>query len=154
MSRLRVAAALLSSFLVLVGVAAAAVAPSGPPTSTATGGAAASVETLATQAAIDALKRGGNAVDAAVTAAGVLGVAEPFSCGIGGGGFMVIRKPGGGVTTIDSREKAPAAMRPESFFEDGKALVMNDARFSGLSGGVPGTVAGWSKALRLTERGR
>src|SRR5436189_5013878 len=87
MSRLRVAAALLSSFLVLIGVAAAAVAPSGPPTSTGTGGAAASVETLATQAAIDALKGGGNAVDAAVTAAGVLGVAEPFSCGIGGGGF-------------------------------------------------------------------
>src|SRR4051812_39899909 len=88
MRKLRVAAALVSLFLVLVGVAAAAVAPSGPATSTGTGGAAASVETLATQAAIDALKRGGNAVDAAVTAAGVLGVAQPFSCGIGGGGFL------------------------------------------------------------------
>ena len=49
--------------------AAAAVAPSGPPTSIGTGGAAASVETLATQAAIDTLKAGGNAVDAAVAAA-------------------------------------------------------------------------------------
>ena len=104
MSRLRVAAALVYSFLTLTGVAAGAVAPSGPATSTGTGGAAASVETLATQAAIDALKRGGNAVDAAVTAAGVLGVAEPFSCGLGGGGFMVIyRASDGKVTTIDGR---------------------------------------------------
>src|SRR5437763_1374919 len=63
MGRLRVAAALVSSFLVLIGVAAAAVAPSGPPTSTGTGGAAASVETLATQAAIDALTRNGFVVD-------------------------------------------------------------------------------------------
>ena len=119
MRKLRVAAALVSSFLVLIGVAAAAVAPSGPATSTGTGGAAASVETLATQAAIDALKRGGNAVDAAVTAAGVLGVAEPFSCGIGGGGFMVIHRASDGkVTTIDGRETAPAAMTPTSFMWD------------------------------------
>src|SRR3954447_23606405 len=131
MSRLRVAAALLSSFLVLVGVAAAAVAPSGPPTSTGTGGAAASVETLATQAAIDALRRGGNAVDAAVTAAAVLGVTEPFSCGIGGGGFMVIRTPDGQTTTIDSREVAPAAMQPDSFWEKGAPLPFNEARWSG-----------------------
>src|SRR5258707_15712345 len=70
MGRLRVAAALVVSFLTLIGVAAAAVSPSGPATSTGTGGAAASVETLATQAAIDALKRGGNAVDAAGPAPG------------------------------------------------------------------------------------
>src|SRR3954463_7248826 len=144
MGRLRVAAALLSSFLVLVGVAAAAVAPSGPPTSTGTGGAAASVETLATQAAIDALKRGGNAVDAAVTAAGVLGVAEPFSCGVGGGGFMVIRTASGKVTTIDGRETAPEAMTPTSFWENGAPLPFNDARWSGMSVGVPGTPATWA----------
>ena len=81
--------------------AAAAVAPSGPPTSIGKDGAAASVETLATQAAIDTLKAGGNAVDAAVAAAAVLGVTEPFSCGLGGGGFMVIRPAHGKVTTID-----------------------------------------------------
>ena len=87
-----------------------------PPQKTATavgtGGAAASVDVLATDAAIDTLRKGGNAVDAAVAAAGVLGVVEPFSCGIGGGGFMVIRTAGGDVTTIDGRETAPAAMHP------------------------------------------
>jgi gamma-glutamyltranspeptidase / glutathione hydrolase len=121
---------------------------SGPPTSIGHGGAAASVERLATQAAIDTLKRGGNAVDAAVAAAGVLGVTEPFSCGIGGGGFMVIRTADGRVTTIDGRETAPAAMTPTSFWENGAALPFNAARFSGLSVGVPGTVATWAEALQ------
>jgi gamma-glutamyltranspeptidase / glutathione hydrolase len=128
--------------------------PSGPfrhvPNATATGsgGAAASVDSVATGAAIDALRKGGNAVDAAVAAAGVLGVTEPFSCGIGGGGFMVIRTPNGRVTTIDGRETAPAMMKPDSFFEGDKALSMADARWSGLSVGVPGTVATWETALR------
>src|SRR5215213_8614139 len=80
-----------------------------------TGGAAASADSVATDAAIAALRRGGNAVDATVAAAAVLGVTEPFSSGIGGGGFMLIRQPNGTVTTIDSREKAPAAMTSESF---------------------------------------
>jgi gamma-glutamyltranspeptidase/glutathione hydrolase len=111
------------------------------------GGAAASVDSVATNAAIEALDHGGNAVDAAVAAAAVLGVVEPFSCGIGGGGFMLIRTPDGQVTTIDSREKSPATMTQTSFWENGKALPFTDARYSGLSGGVPGTVAGWSKAL-------
>jgi gamma-glutamyltranspeptidase / glutathione hydrolase len=127
---------------------ATAVAQDKEPTATGTGGAAATVDLLATEAAIDTLREGGNAVDAAVAAAGVLGVTEPFSCGIGGGGFMVIRTRDGKVTTIDSREEAPAAMRPDSFFENGAPLPFNDARFSGLSAGVPGTVDGWQQALR------
>jgi gamma-glutamyltranspeptidase / glutathione hydrolase len=118
------------------------------PTAIGSGGAAATVDPLASAAAIDALRDGGNAVDAAVAAAGVLGVTEPFSCGIGGGGFMVIRTPDGGITTIDSREEAPAGMNPESFLVGGVALPFNDARFSGLSAGVPGTVDGWQRALR------
>jgi gamma-glutamyltranspeptidase / glutathione hydrolase len=118
------------------------------PTAIGSGGAAATVDPLASAAAIDALRDGGNAVDAAVAAAGVLGVTEPFSCGIGGGGFMVIRTPDGGITTIDSREEAPAGMKPRSFFEKGKVLPFSDARFSGLSAGVPGTVDGWQRALR------
>ncbi len=131
------------------GIAAAADvgSGSGPPTSIGSGGAAASVERIATQAAIDTLKKGGNAVDAAVAAAGVLGVTEPFSCGVGGGGFVVIRTADGKVTTIDGRETAPAAMTPTSFWENGAPLRFNDARFSGMSVGVPGTVATWVAAL-------
>jgi gamma-glutamyltranspeptidase / glutathione hydrolase len=119
---------------------------SGPPTSIGTGGAAASVERLATQAGVDILRRGGNAVDAAVGAAAVLGVTEPFSCGIGGGGFMVLRTADGAVTTIDGRETAPVAMHPTSFWENGP-LPFTAARFSGLSVGVPGTVETWVDAL-------
>jgi gamma-glutamyltranspeptidase/glutathione hydrolase len=118
------------------------------PTATGRGGAAATVDVLATRAAVEALRDGGNAIDAAVVAAAVLGVTEPFSCGIGGGGFMVIRTSDGKVTTIDHRERAPAAMRPDSFLEAGQPLAFNDARYSGLSAGVPGTVRGWEEALR------
>jgi len=122
--------------------------PHGPATATGTGGAVATVDTLATQAAVDTLRGGGNAVDAAVTAAAVLGVTEPFSSGIGGGGFMVVyRASDAKVTTIDGRERAPAAMRPDSFWENDRALPFNDARFSGLSVGVPGTVETWDEAL-------
>jgi gamma-glutamyltranspeptidase / glutathione hydrolase len=118
------------------------------PTATGRGGAAATVDLLGTRAAIETLEEGGNAVDAVVAAAAVLGVTEPYSCGIGGGGFMTIRTPEGEVTTIDSREESPAAMVPDSFFETGAALTFEAARWSGLSAGVPGTVAGWERALR------
>ena len=140
----------IAAALLLVASASADVGSgSGPPTSIGTGGAAASVEEIATQAAIDTLKEGGNAVDAAVAAAGVLGVTEPFSCGVGGGGFMVVRTAGGLVTTIDGRETAPRAMTPTSFWAGSPLapLPFNDARFSGLSVGVPGTVATWAEAL-------
>ena len=117
------------------------------PTAIGSGGAAGTVDALATKAAIDTLKRGGNAVDATVAAAGVLGVTEPFSAGIGGGGFMVIRTPKGQITTIDGREKAPDAMTPTSFVENDAPLPFNDARYSGLSAGVPGTLAQFDAAL-------
>jgi gamma-glutamyltranspeptidase / glutathione hydrolase len=122
-------------------------APAKQPTATGKDGGAATVDALGTQAAIDTLRKGGNAVDAAVAAAGVLGVVEPFSCGIGGGGFMVIRTRHGKVTTIDSRELSPETMEPDSFMDGAAVLPFNVARYSGLSAGVPGTVAGWDRAL-------
>jgi gamma-glutamyltranspeptidase/glutathione hydrolase len=142
--------ALLVASLTLLVVPAGAVdgALTGPPTATGHGGAVATVDRLATEEATAILRRGGNAVDAAVAAAAVLGVTEPFSCGVGGGGFMTIfRASDGRVTTIDHRETAPVSMRPDSFFEGGQPLAFNDARYSGLSVGVPGTVAGWAHAL-------
>jgi gamma-glutamyltranspeptidase / glutathione hydrolase len=136
----------------LVATASSAATSTATPTASGRGGAAATVEKLATEAAIDVLRDGGNAVDAAVAAAAVLGVTEPFSAGVGGGGFMVVYRAkghrSGRVTTIDHRETAPAAMRPDSFMEAGRPLPFNEARYSGLSIGVPGTVRGWSDALR------
>jgi len=117
-------------------------------TAVGSGGAAATVDIDGTNAAIQALKDGGNAVDAAVAAAGVLGVTEPYSCGIGGGGFMVIRTASGKVTAIDGREESPGTMTPSSFWENGAPLPFNEARFSGMSAGIPGTVATWRAALQ------
>jgi gamma-glutamyltranspeptidase / glutathione hydrolase len=117
-------------------------------TAVGSGGAAGTVDLDGTRAAIQALRDGGNAVDAAVAAAAVLGVTEPFSCGIGGGGFMVVRTASGKVTAIDGREESPGRMTPKSFWENDAPLAFNDARFSGMSAGIPGTVATWQHALR------
>ncbi len=144
----RLTAALAAAALAAPAAAGAQATHRPQPSATGTGGAAATVDSVATSAAIEALRDGGNAVDGAVAAAGVLGVTEPFSAGIGGGGFMVIRTADGRTTTIDHRETAPAAMRPDAFIEGGQALAFDPARYSGLSAGVPGTVRGWQEALR------
>src|SRR4051794_14776041 len=121
-------------------------APAKRPTAVGTGGAAATVDPLATRAAIDVLRRGGNAIDAAVAAAAVLGVVEPYSCGVGGGGFMLVYSAKDRVVhTIDSRETAPAAMTPTSFTG---LRDFEHQRVSGMSVGVPGTVRAWESALR------
>src|SRR3954469_6328512 len=137
---------------IAVAVAAPAHGQEKGPTAIGKGGAAASVDPLATQAAIDVMRAGGNAFDAAVAAASGLGVVEPYSCGIGGGGFMVLRDGDSGrITTIDSREKAPAAMKPDSFFINGRPPTdaqFNLNRYSGMSAGVPGTPAAWEYLLK------
>src|SRR3954471_2633982 len=82
-------------------------APTKQPTAVGVGGGAASVDPQGTQAAIDVLRRGGHAGDATAPSS-VLGVVEPYSCGIGGGGFMsVYTARDGQVHTIDARETAP-----------------------------------------------
>jgi gamma-glutamyltranspeptidase/glutathione hydrolase len=118
------------------------------PVATGTGGAIATISEQASQSAIAILNRGGNAVDAAVAAAATLGVTHPFSCGIGGGGFMVIylaREKR--VVTIDHRETAPASFTPSVFQENGKEIDYEQAIASGAAVGVPGTVRGWHEAL-------
>ncbi|MEL7494392.1 MAG: gamma-glutamyltransferase [Cyanobacteria bacterium J06554_11] len=119
---------------------------------TGTGGAIASVDQQATQVGIDILRSGGNAVDAAVATAAALGVVEPFSAGIGGGGFMVIAQPDGAVITLDGREEAPAAATPDLFLDPdsdaGELLPFFPNRISsGLAVGVPGTPLNWATAV-------
>jgi gamma-glutamyltranspeptidase/glutathione hydrolase len=155
----RVAAA-LALLLGMVAIAfaspngAVAQGPSVPPrqaVAVGTGGAVSTVDPLASQAAIRVLDQGGNAVDAAVAAAAVLGVTEPYTCGIGGGGFMVIYLAADErVVTLDARETAPQAFRPDSFIDPatGQPIPFDERVTSGLGVGVPGTLLSWDVAER------
>ncbi|TDC99728.1 gamma-glutamyltransferase [Nonomuraea deserti] len=134
---------------VLVSLVPAAPAPAQPPQKVPVaegyGGAVATVDLDATKAAVSVLRKGGNAMDAAVAAGAVLGVTEPYSSGLAGGGFMVYydarkRK----VFTIDGRETAPRAMTATTL----EGIPFEEGVTSGLSAGVPGTVANWDLALR------
>jgi gamma-glutamyltranspeptidase / glutathione hydrolase len=142
----------------LVGSAPFASAGPGPQTgrqavATGTGGAAASVDQDATRTAIQILRRGGNAVDAAVAANATLGVTEPYVAGIGGGGFMVVYlAKQHRVVTIDGRETAPQAFPEDAFIDPqtGQPIPFYPQRVtSGMAVGVPGTLATWAKAASL-----
>ena len=121
------------------------------PTSTGYGGAVTSVDPEASRVGLRVLKRGGNAVDAAVATAAALGVTEPYSAGVGGGGYFVYydaetRK----VRTIDGRETAPQDMPRDAFIDPktGEPYPFTpDLVTSGVSVGVPGTPATWDRAL-------
>jgi gamma-glutamyltranspeptidase / glutathione hydrolase len=111
-----------------------------------THGAVATVHPIATDAAVEVYKRGGNAVDAAVAAALTLGVVDGHNSGIGGGCFMLIRLADGTVVALDGREMAPAAATRDMFIRDGKA----DTRLSQtgpLASGVPGSLAVYEHAI-------
>jgi gamma-glutamyltranspeptidase/glutathione hydrolase len=119
------------------------------PLMTGAGGAVSSVDRDASQVGIDVLARGGNAADAAVATAAALGVTEPYSAGIGGGGFLVYHDAATGrVSTIDGRETAPATFTETTFTTNGTAMNFTAVVNSGLSVGVPGTPMLWDKALR------
>ncbi|MBL9001302.1 MAG: gamma-glutamyltransferase [Phycisphaerae bacterium] len=133
--------------LVLPVVSAAPVAPEPEPVYKTA--AVAADHPLASQAGVDMLKAGGNAVDAAVAASFALSVVRPYSCGIGGGGFMVIRLPadpirGEVLTTINYRETGIGAVRADSFENDPDP---DAATHGGKAVCVPGTVAGLLHAL-------
>ncbi|MEV6804768.1 gamma-glutamyltransferase [Streptomyces sp. NPDC051132] len=142
----------VSAAVVSVGAAPPAAPEGGPaaktPVAVGYGGAVASVDADASAAGIEVLKHGGNAVDAAVATAAALGVTEPYSAGVGGGGYFVYYDARTRtVHTIDGRETAPLAADEGLFTENGKPLPFADAVTSGLSVGTPGTPATWQKAL-------
>jgi gamma-glutamyltranspeptidase / glutathione hydrolase len=121
-----------------------------PPVQAAGGrnGMVAAEHRLAAEAGVRMLQRGGNAVDAAVATALAVGVVNPTSCGIGGGGFMLVfERASGRVYALDYRETAPAAATREMFVRDGHA-VPELSLTSGLAVAVPGEVAGLFAVLR------
>ena len=122
------------------------------PTSRGFGGAVTSVDPEASRVGLNVLKNGGNAVDAAVATAAALGVTEPYSSGLGGGGYFVYyNAKTHKVRTIDGRETAPKAMPHDAFIDKSTGKPYNftpELVTSGVSVGVPGTPATWAKALR------
>ncbi|KAK1236345.1 hypothetical protein PQX77_000423 [Marasmius sp. AFHP31] len=106
-------------------------------------GAVATDHRLCSDTGVQILKSGGNAVDAAVAGVLCLGVVQPFSSGIGGGGFMTVRIPTNSsnntseVWSIDFRERAPALANSTMY-----SATSNSSQFGGLSSGVPGEIRG------------
>ena len=103
---------------------------------------------LASETGIKILKQGGNAIDAAVAIAFVLGVVEQYSSGIGGGSLIMIRLADSSeVLAVDARETAPLKSTRDMYLRDGEA-VPDLSRTGVLAGGVPGTVAGLELILK------
>ncbi len=102
---------------------------------------------IASKVGIEVLKRGGNAVDAAVAVGYALAVVNPSAGNIGGGGFMVIRLSDGRATTIDFREKAPGKSSTNMYLDEDGNVIRGLSTLGYLAAGVPGTVAGLSMAL-------
>jgi gamma-glutamyltranspeptidase/glutathione hydrolase len=146
-----IAALSLTAGLVAVAAPSQAAGPPKRPTASGSGGAVTSVDPYATRVGLRVLRAGGNATDAAVATAAALGVTEPFSAGIGGGGYFVhYSAKTGRVQTIDGRETAPAAMPRDAFVDPATGKPYNfspELVTSGVSVGVPGTLATWQRAL-------
>lgn len=103
----------------------------------------------ASEAGIEIMKKGGNAVDGAVATAFALAVAYPSAGNIGGGGFAVVRLPGGEVVTLDHRETAPASADRDMYLGDDGNVIRGLSTSSHKAAGVPGSVDG---LLALLER--
>jgi gamma-glutamyltranspeptidase / glutathione hydrolase len=111
------------------------------PAAVGTGGAVAAAHPLAVAAGLDALRAGGNAVDAAVATALALAVVYPEAGNLGGGGFAVVKR-GGEILALDFRETAPAAARHDMYLDAKGSPVENASLVGPLAAGVPGSPAG------------
>ncbi len=147
----------LAALLVLVGCSSPE-RPADPSTGSSErswnrGAMATAANPHATDAAIEMLEKGGHAVDAAIAAHAVLGLVEPQSSGIGGGGFMLVYEfDDQSLNFYDGREMAPAGATVDMFMVDGAVMDFFTAWQSGKSVGVPGAVALYK--LAHDEHGR
>ena len=119
-------------------------------------GMVASNDEIASKVGVEIMKKGGNAVDAAIAVGLALAVVFPFAGNIGGGGFMLIRKKDGTSTAIDYREMAPkAATRNIYLDKNGKLIEGEGGSILGYrAAGVPGTLAGFDLAFRKYGSGK
>ena len=111
-------------------------------------------EAIAARVGADILRKGGNAVDAAVAVGFTMAVTYPRAGNIGGGGFMIIHRANGDDIAIDYRETAPAAINKTSFLDARGNADPEKSRESALAIGVPGTVAGLALAEEKYGSGR
>ena len=105
-----------------------------------------SAHPLASKVGADIMKKGGNAVDAAIATQFALAVVYPAAGNIGGGGFMVIRQADGATDALDFREKAPLAGGRDMYLDEDKNVIKGLSRTGHLAAGVPGSVDGMVKA--------
>src|SRR5882724_10324212 len=131
-----------ASCCVFSAVAAASLAH----TATAEHSMIATVNPIATDAGVEVFREGGNAIDAAVTAALTLGVVDGENSGIGGGCLILIRTADGKFTAIDGRETAPGAAHKDMFIQGGKPSP-TASQTGPLASGVPGALAAYKMAL-------
>lgn len=119
-------------------------------------GMVASTNEVASRVGVEILKRGGNAVDAAIAVAFALAVTHPSAGNLGGGGFMMIRLKNGKATAIDYREMAPAAATRDIYLDkDGNVITGEGGSIVGYrAAGVPGTVRGMELALKRYGSGK
>lgn len=114
-------------------------------------GAVVSAHPLASKIGISILKKGGNAIDAAIATQLALAVVYPNAGNIGGGGFMIARLANGEVKALDFRETAPAAATRDMYLDSVGNVQGNKSINGHLSGGVPGTVAGLFESMQFAK---
>src|SRR5450830_1539698 len=141
-SSLRVALLISVSIFCFASAQSASIAPVA-----AEHGMVVTAQHLATQVGVDVLKKGGNAIDAAVAVGYTLAVVYPAAGNLGGGGFMTLQLADGRKTFLDFREKAPLAATPNMYLDKEGNVIKGLSTHGHLAVGVPGSVSGleWAR---------